>query len=60
MRCEICGRPTDWDSSVGKENYIVCNPCFYKLCKRYEHKNMEVLDFLFKIADVREERGDDC
>ncbi len=27
MKCKICGHKTDWDSSYGRENFIVCPTC---------------------------------
>ena len=48
MKCKICKQKTDWDSSVGRPCFIVCNKCVeklsnnlinciesYKECKKY-------------------------
>lgn len=31
--CKLCGNNTDWDSSVGLENFLVCNSCAHRLTK---------------------------
>lgn len=31
MKCKICGRKTDWDSSYGRENFIVCPICHHEM-----------------------------
>ena len=31
--CKLCGNNTDWDSSVGLENFLVCNWCVHRLAK---------------------------
>lgn len=30
MKCSLCYKKTDWDSSVGRPNFIVCNHCVEK------------------------------
>jgi hypothetical protein len=52
MKCQICQRKTDWDTSVGYEEFLVCNPCFEKLhqvCK----ETALTMDFIFKCGQVR-------
>lgn len=29
--CKLCGSNTDWDSSVGLENFLVCTWCVRRL-----------------------------
>lgn len=29
--CKLCGSNTDWDSSVGLENFLVCTWCVHRL-----------------------------
>lgn len=36
--CKLCGGNTDWDSSVGLANFLVCNACVRALAKA--HKNL--------------------
>lgn len=33
MKCAICGKPTNWDESFGKENFLACPECFAELTK---------------------------
>lgn len=33
MKCKICKQKTDWDSSVGRPCFIVCNHCIRELSK---------------------------
>lgn len=44
MKCKICKQKTDWDSSVGRPCFIVCNNCVEKLSKNLINyvKNCEV------------------
>lgn len=30
-KCAICGKKTDWDSSYGKEEFLVCGDCMNKI-----------------------------
>lgn len=30
MKCKLCYKKTDWDSSIGRPNFIVCNCCAEK------------------------------
>lgn len=30
MKCAKCGGQTTWDTSYGKEDYIVCSNCYEK------------------------------
>ena len=30
MKCKLCYKKTDWDSSVGRPCFIVCNNCVEK------------------------------
>ena len=31
MKCAICGKKTDWDTSYGRETFIVCPTCHNKI-----------------------------
>jgi hypothetical protein len=33
MKCKICKQKTDWDSSVGRPAFLVCNHCVENLSK---------------------------
>ena len=55
MKCQICKRKTDWDSSVGYINFLVCNSCMYKM--RTGVKGLEMttrMDIIFTCGKIRE------
>lgn len=41
MKCRICKQKTDWDSSVGRPTFIVCNHCVENLSKHM----LNILEF---------------
>lgn len=63
MRCEICKRYCNYDNSVGKENYIVCNDCYNAITENFIKTNKNLcpedvarlipLQILFMLSDVR-------
>lgn len=63
MRCEICKRYCNYDNSVGKENYIVCNDCYNAVTEDFIKTNKNLchedvarlipLQILFILSDVR-------
>ena len=63
MRCEICKRHCNYDNSVGKENYIVCNDCYNAVTEDFIKTNKNLcpedvarlipLQILFMLSDVR-------
>lgn len=54
MKCQICKKKTDWDSSVGPENFIVCNSCFYELAENDVNKMSAIFKLIFKMGMLRE------
>lgn len=65
MRCEICNRYCNYDNSVGKEHYIVCNDCYNAVAEDFikTNKNLGLeksvarlipLQIFFMLSDVRE------
>lgn len=52
MKCAICNKKTDWDSSYGYEEFIVCPHCFEKL----RAVDGDVLDLIFACGQIRKER----
>jgi len=56
MKCQICGRKTDWDSSVGMEEFIVCNSCCEKLKSRPHADTSTTLNFIFMCGYIRREK----
>lgn len=54
MKCEICKRKTTWNSSVGYDEFIVCNSCHDALIGEYSiNKSMQVMSFIFKCGELR-------
>lgn len=51
--CQVCGNETDWDSSYGKENFVVCPHCFNHIMEKQNTTAWTVLETLFAISDVR-------
>ncbi len=53
MKCKVCGKKTDWDHSVGRPCYIVCNYCVESMArennKKFSQVTMEILAKGFKI-----------
>lgn len=33
MKCKICKQKTDWDSSMGVSEFIVCRDCFGEMVR---------------------------
>ncbi len=48
MKCEICGKKTDWDNSVGRPCYIVCNRCVESIAKARKKHFSEITDEILK------------
>ena len=48
MRCKICGKKTDWDSSVGRPCYIVCNRCVESIAKARKKHPFEITGEILK------------
>lgn len=54
MKCEICKRKTTLNSSVGYDEFIVCNGCHNALIGEYSiNKSMQVMSFIFKCGELR-------
>ena len=59
MKCKICKQKTDWDSSYGKRNFLVCSNCFREMIQqkvKRTNKNAvqaadEILTVIFDIGD---------
>lgn len=56
MTCKICGHETDWDSSVGRPCYIVCNSCVMKIAKQAHISSWDVTKAICAIGWNLEER----
>lgn len=57
MKCEMCGEKTNWDSSVGYREFIVCNKCFDEMA-HYNPKNYPaILKVIFWCGEARREKA---
>jgi hypothetical protein len=59
MKCKICKQKTDWDSSMGVREFIVCPDCFGEMVwEKQERCNLSgsearerVMNAIFTIGD---------
>jgi len=57
MKCDICGEKTTWDESFGRDTFIVCPTCYYKIRGRMLKKNRDsVLSVILLIGHIKEEK----
>lgn len=52
MKCAICKSKTDWDSSYGYENFIVCPKCHDTMTKEYTHSLFKTMDIIFMLGRI--------
>lgn len=55
MKCKICGRKINYDCSIGRDTFLVCNECAYKLAKRSSLDNIDILKVILDIGFIKEE-----
>jgi hypothetical protein len=56
MKCAICKEKTNWDSSFGYKEFIVCPSCFARIHKEYDI--VETMDIIFMLGNIiREKKG---
>lgn len=54
MKCKMCGKRTDWDSSIGKPSFIICNNCVEELHNYCNIKRTDIVDIILVIGFKRE------
>ena len=64
MKCKLCGNTTDWNSSYGRLNFIVCEKCMDELTRfikkdiKYGHTAETLsLEIILKIGFMREKNN---
>ena len=57
MKCEVCKKKTDWDSSFGYEEFIVCGKCIKKMTKEVDDFDW-ILETIFRMGAVRRNKND--
>ena len=63
MKCKMCGHKTDWNTSYGRENFIICPSCHRRMTNVInKFRNEDCLSetiatmVILEIGFVREER----
>ena len=59
MKCKMCEKRTDWDSSVGRPNFIICNNCVEELHDCCNIKRTDIVNIILTIGFKREVRKND-
>lgn len=54
MKCKFCGKKTNWDNSVGRETFIVCNHCVDILSKDLDKRFSDILMPILEIGIYKE------
>ena len=60
MKCKICGKKTDWDTSYGKEKFIVCPSCHrrianvIKISTNYEYSDVTATYVIIEMGLIKE------
>jgi len=63
MKCAICGKKTDWDTSYGRETFIVCPTCHDKIAEivfkgSKKYSKVTALEIILEIGRTMEEKGE--
>lgn len=56
MKCQMCDKTTDWDSSVGYPEFIVCNKCFDEMAHHNPKNYSDILKVIFWCGEERREK----
>ena len=56
MKCAICNKKTDWDSSYGDINFIICPKCYRKL---NPNQDIKIHYALIKIGRIKGEKKEE-
>ena len=57
MKCKMCYSKTDYDNSIGRDNFIICNSCADELSRRFHIEPVKVLGLILAIGFKREEKS---
>lgn len=55
MRCQICGIKVNIDNSYGSYSFLVCSSCRDKLANNNPKNYLNVMNFIFKCGQIRNE-----
>lgn len=57
MKCQICGKRTTVEKSVGFDEFIVCNKCHDILTHGCIDNSFKVMDFIFTCGKIRQSQN---
>lgn len=52
MICKVCGRKTDWDSSCGYREFLVCNACERTISNYLGEDFTPAMTFIFACGEI--------
>lgn len=52
MKCKVCKCKTTWNTSIGWDNFIVCNHCWQKLANLTDVSLSKVLSIVLIMGDI--------
>lgn len=56
MKCKACGKKINWDNSVGRLSFLVCNDCVEKIHQSCNIPRVNVLGVILWIGFKKEEK----
>ena len=54
MRCKICNKKTNYDKTVGRDSFLVCNDCVYEITTKTKLRGYNVIDIILAIGFMKE------
>ena len=55
MKCQICGRRTNWNESFGRESFIVCPKCERAIRHCFDNNYLQSFNLIMVLGELREE-----
>ena len=52
LTCKVCGRKTDWDSSCGYREFLVCNACERSISNYLGEDYTPAMTFIFACGEI--------
>ena len=54
MKCKICKGKINYDNSIGRDSFLVCNSCANTIKKHTQLKNIDILNVVLVIGFMME------
>ena len=60
MKCKLCGKKTDWDTSYGRPKFIVCPSChkrianIIKISTEYKYSDVTATCVILEMGFIKE------